>query len=40
MLRQLIGHELPDSECHMATPFDLLEDLEKAQMHGSLLLVF
>ena len=40
MLHLLIGQELPDYECHMATPIDLLEDLEKAQVHGSLLLVF
>lgn len=33
------GHELPDSECDMPPPIDLLEELENARVHESLLLV-
>lgn len=33
------GHELPDSECDILPPIDLLEELENARVHESLLLV-
>ena len=33
------GHELPDSECDIPPPIDLLEELENARVHESLLLV-